>query len=48
VTVIIVVMAGGAVGGILGLTLAIPIAASIKILLQELVIPRWKAWVSEP
>lgn len=48
VTVIIVVMAGGAVGGILGLTLAIPIAASIKILLQELVIPRWKAWVSGP
>jgi predicted PurR-regulated permease PerM len=46
VTVIIVVMAGGTVGGILGLTLAIPVAASIKILLQELVIPRWKAWVS--
>ena len=46
VTVIIVVMVGGAVGGILGLTLAIPIAASLKILLQELVLPRWKAWVS--
>jgi predicted PurR-regulated permease PerM len=48
VTVIIVVMVGGAVGGFLGLTLAIPVAASIKILLQELVIPRWKAWVSRP
>lgn len=46
VTVIIVVMVGGAVGGILGLTLAIPIAASLKILLQELLLPRWKAWVS--
>jgi predicted PurR-regulated permease PerM len=47
VTVIIVVMAGGVVGGILGLTLAIPAAASMKILLQELVIPRWKEWVSK-
>ena len=46
VTVIIVVMVGGAVGGILGLTLAIPVAASLKILLQELLLPRWKAWVS--
>lgn len=48
VTVIIVVMVGGAVGGVLGLTLAIPVAASLKILMQELVIPRWKAWVSRP
>ena len=46
VTVIIAVMVGGAVGGFLGLTLAIPIAASLKILLQELLLPRWKAWVS--
>jgi len=46
VTVIIVVMVGGAVGGFLGLALAIPVAASLKILMQELVIPRWKAWLS--
>jgi predicted PurR-regulated permease PerM len=46
VTVIIAVMVGGAVGGFLGLTLAIPVAASLKILLQELLLPRWKAWVS--
>ncbi len=44
VTVIIVVLVGGAVGGFLGLLLAIPVAASIKILLQELVLPRWEAW----
>lgn len=48
VTVIIAVLVGGAVGGFLGLTLAIPVAASLKILMQELVIPRWKAWVSRP
>ena len=46
VTVIIAVMVGGAVGGFLGLTLAIPVAASSKILLQELLLPRWRAWVS--
>lgn len=48
VTVIIVVLVGGAVGGFLGLMLAIPVAASLKILLQELVIPWWKAWVARP
>lgn len=46
VTVIIAVMVGGAVGGFLGLTLAIPAVASLKILLQEVVLPRWRAWVS--
>lgn len=46
VTVIIAVMIGGAVGGFLGLTLAIPAVASLKILLQEVVLPRWRAWVS--
>ncbi|ALA59139.1 AI-2E family transporter [Nitrospira moscoviensis] len=44
VTVIIVVLIGGAVGGFLGLLLAIPAAASVKILFQELVLPRWEAW----
>lgn len=42
VTVIIVVLVGGAVGGFLGLLLAIPIAASVKILFQELILPRWE------
>lgn len=40
VTVLIVVFIGGAVGGFYGLLLAIPIAACMKILLQELVLPR--------
>jgi predicted PurR-regulated permease PerM len=44
VTVIIVVLIGGTVAGFLGLLLAIPVAACIKILLQELIVPRWEAW----
>jgi predicted PurR-regulated permease PerM len=46
VTVIIVVLIGGAMGGILGLMLAIPIAASVKILFLELLLPRWEAWAA--
>ncbi len=48
VTVIIAVLVGGAAGGFLGLTLAIPLAATGKILLYELVLPRWKQWVRGP
>ncbi|HJU05384.1 MAG TPA: AI-2E family transporter [Nitrospiraceae bacterium] len=44
VTVLIVVFIGGAVGGIYGLLLAIPIAACLKILFQELVVPRVERW----
>ena len=39
VTVLVVVFIGGALGGFYGLLLAIPIAACIKILVQELVLP---------
>lgn len=39
VTVLIVVFIGGALGGFYGLLLAIPVAACIKILLQELALP---------
>ncbi len=38
-TVMIVVLIGGAVGGFFGLLLAIPVAASVKILLEEYVLP---------
>ena len=44
VTVLIVVFIGGAIGGMYGLLLAIPIAACIKILLQELIVPRIERW----
>ncbi|HJT19475.1 MAG TPA: AI-2E family transporter [Nitrospira sp.] len=47
VTVIIVVLVGGAVAGFLGLLLAIPVASSIKILFEELVLPRWEAWAAK-
>lgn len=39
ITVLIIVFIGGAVGGFYGLLLPIPIAACIKILIQELVLP---------
>jgi predicted PurR-regulated permease PerM len=37
-------VAGGVLGGFYGLLLAIPVAACVKILLKELVWPRFKAW----
>ena len=40
VTVLIVVFIGGALGGFYGLLLAIPVAACLKILAQELIVPR--------
>ena len=39
-TILLVVLIGGALGGVLGLVLAIPFAACLKILAQELIIPR--------
>ncbi len=47
VTILIVVFVGGAVGGLLGLIFAIPIAACLKILIEEFVKPRWLRWVRE-
>jgi predicted PurR-regulated permease PerM len=46
VTLIIVLFIGGAVGGIFGMIFAIPIAACIKIAIEELVLPRWTAWAA--
>lgn len=40
VTVMIVIFIGGALGGFYGLLLAIPLAACLKILMQELLLPR--------
>jgi predicted PurR-regulated permease PerM len=47
VTVLIVVFVGGAVGGFYGLLLAIPVAACMKILLEELLMPQWERWAAE-
>jgi predicted PurR-regulated permease PerM len=47
VTVLIVVFIGGAIAGFYGLLLAIPAAACVKILLEEVVMPRWERWAAE-
>jgi predicted PurR-regulated permease PerM len=44
VTVIVVVLVGGAIGGLLGMFLAIPVASIVKILFQEFVLPKWEVW----
>ena len=40
VSVLLVVMVGGAVAGLLGMLLAIPVAACVKILAKEIVLPK--------
>ena len=47
VTVIVVVLIGGAVGGLLGMLLAIPLASIVKILFHEFVLPEWEAWAGQ-
>jgi predicted PurR-regulated permease PerM len=47
VTILIVVFIGGAVGGLFGLIFSIPVAACIKIVIEEFVRPRWLQWVRD-
>jgi len=47
VTLVIVLFIGGAIGGLLGLIFAIPVAACLKIAFEELVLPRWTKWAAE-
>ena len=46
VTLLIVMFIGGAVGGLFGLIFCIPVAACIKILLEEFFVPRWSRWAA--
>jgi predicted PurR-regulated permease PerM len=46
-TILIVVLIGGVLGGVWGLLFAIPLAACIKILLRELVLPRFRSWAAK-
>lgn len=46
VTILIVVFIGGAVGGVYGLLLCVPLAACIKVLLAEIVLPRVHEWAA--
>jgi predicted PurR-regulated permease PerM len=43
-TVLLVVFIGGHVGGVAGLLFSIPIAACIKILFEEVFLPRFRRW----
>lgn len=45
-TVLLVVLVGGSVGGLLGLLIAIPTAACVKILAKEVFLPQIRAWAS--
>ncbi len=47
VAVLAAVVAGGSLGGIVGVFLAIPFVASGKILLQDVVLPRIRRWADE-
>ena len=48
VTIFVAVLAGGSVLGAYGMLLAIPVAACIKILLSDLVIPKLKELGTRP
>ncbi len=44
VAVMAAVVAGGSLGGIVGVFLAIPFVATGKILMQDILLPRWRRW----
>ncbi|MCI0363874.1 MAG: AI-2E family transporter [Phycisphaerales bacterium] len=44
VTILVAVLAGGAVAGVYGMILAVPVAACLKIVLTEVVMPKLRAW----
>ena len=44
VSILVAVLAGGAVGGVYGMLLAIPAAACIKIVITDLLLPRVKQY----
>ncbi len=46
VTILVVVLAGGSIMGVYGMLLAIPVAACVKILCTDLLLPKIRAWTS--
>ncbi len=46
VTILVAVLAGGSIMGVYGMLLAIPVAACIKILCTEVLLPKVRAWTS--
>ncbi|HEX7010128.1 MAG TPA: AI-2E family transporter [Phycisphaeraceae bacterium] len=45
-TVLLVVLIGGSLAGLLGLLIAIPLAACVKILAQEVLLPKLRRWAA--
>lgn len=45
VSIVVAILAGGALAGLYGMLIAIPVAACIKILLREVFMPRIRQWV---
>ncbi len=45
-TMIVALTVGGAIAGFAGLVLAVPVAATLRILAEELWLPRWRAWAT--
>lgn len=45
VTIIVAILAGGALAGLYGMLIAIPVAACVKIFLREVLMPRIRAWI---
>lgn len=45
VTILVAVLAGGSIGGVYGMLLSIPVAACLKILLTDVVMPHVRDWV---
>ncbi len=43
-TMIIALLAGGAAFGMIGLLIAVPAAATLRILAHEVILPNWRAW----
>ena len=46
VSVVVAILAGGSIAGIYGMLLAVPVAACIKIVIREVLMPRVHAWTS--
>jgi predicted PurR-regulated permease PerM len=47
VSIVVAVLAGGALAGIYGMLLAVPAAACIRIMLKEVFLPRINEWIAE-
>ncbi|MFZ4580040.1 MAG: AI-2E family transporter [Myxococcota bacterium] len=47
VTLIVALLIGGSLAGFFGLLVAVPVAATLRILADELALPAWRAWAAD-